>query len=110
MDRLIDGSRDCIEVLDLDGRVLSMNAGGMEALEVSDPAALIGSSWIDLWQGEDREAAALAVAAARRGEVGRFVGFFPTAETHAPKWWDVVVNAICDAAGKPENCSPSRVT
>ena len=30
--RLIEGSPDCIKVLDLDGRLLSMNAGGMKAL------------------------------------------------------------------------------
>jgi PAS domain S-box-containing protein len=74
----------------------------MEALEICDVAPLIGSSWIDLWQGADHQAAALAVEAARRGEVGRFVGFFPTTQTHTPKWWDVVVNAICDASGTPE--------
>ena len=28
--RLIEGSLDCIKVLDLDGRLLSMNAGGMK--------------------------------------------------------------------------------
>ena len=100
--RLIDGSRDCIKVLDLDGRLLSMNAGGMEALEIRDAAPLVGTSWIDLWQGADHQAAAMAVEAARRGEVGRFVGFFPTTQTRTPKWWDVVVNAICDASGTPE--------
>jgi len=30
--RLIEGSPDCIKVLDLDGRLLSMNAGGMAVL------------------------------------------------------------------------------
>ncbi len=100
--RLIDGSRDCIKVLDLDGRLLSMNAGGMEALEICDFARLAGSSWIDFWQGADREAAAEAVEAARRGEVGRFVGFFPTTQTRTPKWFDVVVSAIRDDSGTPE--------
>jgi formate hydrogenlyase transcriptional activator len=100
--RLIDSSRDCIKVLDLDGRLLSMNAGGMETLEVRDLTPLVGSSWIDLWQGADRAAAAAAVEAARRGGVGRFVGFFPTTQTRIPKWWDVVVNAIRDDSGNPE--------
>ena len=100
--RLIDSSRDCIKVLDLDGRLLSMNAGGMEALEICDMAPLAGSSWIDFWEGADHQAAAMAVEAARRGELGRFVGFFPTRQTRTPKWWDVVVSAICDPTGTPE--------
>jgi multiple antibiotic resistance protein len=32
--RIIECSRDCIEVLDLQGRLLPMNAGGMEILEI----------------------------------------------------------------------------
>src|SRR5512135_1528190 len=86
--RLVDSSRDCIKVLDLDGRLLSVNAGGIEALEICDVAALVGSSWTDFWDGADHEAAAMAVEAARRGAVGRFVGFFPTTQTRTPKWWD----------------------
>jgi formate hydrogenlyase transcriptional activator len=102
MARLVDGSRDFIKVLDLDGRLLSMNVGGMEALELCDFAPLVGSSWIDFWEGADRDAAAKAVDAARRGDVGRFVGFLPTRQTRTPKWWDVVVNAIRDDSGNPE--------
>jgi formate hydrogenlyase transcriptional activator len=100
--RLIEGSPDCIKVLDLDGRLLAMNAGGMTALEICDLGPLIGSSWIDFWQGEDREAARSAVASARRGEVGRFVGFFPTTQTRRPMWFHVVVSAIVDESGRPE--------
>ena len=102
MARLIDGSRDCIKVLDLDGQLLSMNVGGMEALEVCDLPPLIGTSWIDFWSGTDRAAAAAAVEAARRGEFGHFVGFFATMQTHTPRWWDVVVSPIRDESGKPE--------
>jgi len=100
--RLIEGSPDCIKVLDLDGRLLSMNAGGMAALEICDLKPYIGSAWIDFWQGEDRAAAQAAVEAARDGGLGRFVGFFPTAQTRKPMWFDVVVSPILDADGKPE--------
>src|SRR5574340_1517533 len=100
--RLIEGSRDCIKILDLDGRLLSMNAGGMAALEICDVRPIVGTSWIEFWQGADKEAARQAVEAARQGGVGRFVGLFPTPQTNEPRWWDVVVNAIKDAAGQPE--------
>ena len=100
--RLIEGSRDCIKVLDLDGRLLSMNAGGMAALELCDLGPVIGTSWIDFWKGEDKEAARRAVETAREGGIGRFTGYFPTTQTKTPMWWDVVVNAILDTDGKPE--------
>ena len=100
--RSIECSRDCLQVLDLDGRLHSMNAGGMEAVQICDLAPFVNSSWIDFWQGEDRDAARAAVDAARHGRVGRFIGYVPTRITGEPRWWDVVVNAILDADGKPE--------
>ena len=100
--RLIEGSPDCLKVLDLDGRLLSMNAGGMAVLEICDLKPFIGAAWIDFWQGEDRKAAQAAVKAARNGGLGRFVGFFPTTQTRKPMWFDVVVSPINDADGRPE--------
>src|SRR6266516_2357479 len=99
--RLIEGSPDCLKVLDLDGRLLSMNAGGMKALEVCDLAPVLGSLWTDFWQGADRQAAQAAVKTAREGGVGRFVGFFATRQTKTSKWWDVIVSPILDTNNKP---------
>jgi hypothetical protein len=45
--RLIEGSRDCLKVLNLEGRLLSMNAGEMAALEIRDLGPVFGHSWID---------------------------------------------------------------
>jgi PAS domain S-box-containing protein len=100
--RIVESSGDCFKVLDLEGRLLSMNAGGMRVLEICDLAPLRNLSWIDFWQGDDREAARRAVDTARNGQVGRFVGFFATTQTGKPMWWDVVVNAIFGRDGKPE--------
>ena len=100
--RMIQCSRDCLKVLDLDGRLLSMNAGGMESLEIYDLSPFVGSSWLEFWEGEDRRAAQEAVEAARNGRVGRFVGYFPTVQNRTPRWWDVVVNPIRDRDGKPD--------
>jgi PAS domain S-box-containing protein len=100
--RLIEGSRDCIKVLDLEGRLLAMNAGGMEVLEICDLGPFVNTSWIEFWKGEDREKARAAVETALQGEIGRFVGYFPTVQTKQPRWWDVVVNAIKDTQGRPE--------
>ena len=60
-----------------------------------------GSSWIDFWKDEHRNAAAAAVAEAKAGAAGRFVGFCPSMDGK-PFWWDVLVTPILAADGKPE--------
>ena len=100
--RLIASSRDCIKLLGLDGRLLSMNAHGMTALEICDFAPLVGSPWVDFWAGADKTNAQAAVEAARQGLVGHFTGFFATTQTKTPKWWDVSVSPILDQHGKPD--------
>ena len=100
--RLIESSRDCIKLLDLDGRLLSMNAHGMTALEICDFGPLVGSLWVDFWDGADKTNSQAAVEAARQGQVGHFTGFFATTQTKTPKWWDVSVSPILDQNGKPD--------
>ena len=100
--RLIACSRDCIKVLDLEGRLIFMNEGGMQELEICDLGPVLGNSWIDFWEGADREAARAAVEQARRGDIGRFTGFFATRVRQQPRWWDVVVSPIRDSAGNPQ--------
>ncbi|MGA3092179.1 MAG: sigma 54-interacting transcriptional regulator [Terriglobales bacterium] len=101
--RLIACSRDCIKVLDLDGRLLSMNEGGMQVLEICDISPFLNGFWIEFWEGSDREAARTALQAARDGGVGRFVGYFETRISRQPRWWDVVVSPILDASGRPDH-------
>jgi formate hydrogenlyase transcriptional activator len=100
--RLLACSRDCIKVLDLEGRLVYMNEGGMQVLEICDVGPFLNNSWIDFWDGTDREAAHQAVQVAREGGTGRFVGYFETRINRHPRWWDVVVSPIRDANGKPE--------
>jgi PAS domain S-box-containing protein len=97
--RLIETSHDCIKVLDLNGRLLSINAGGMEALEICDFAPFRNSEWIDFWKGEGRDAAIAAIQTAKDGKTGRFVGFCPTMGGK-PMWWDVAVQPIRNSSGE----------
>jgi PAS domain S-box-containing protein len=99
--RILDSSMDCIKVLDLDGRLLSMNEGGMRVLEICDFAPFCGVEWPTLWPEESQSMVRRAVEIARRGDIERFVGFCPTT-AGTPKWWDVAVSAICDRDGRPE--------
>ncbi|PYV56344.1 MAG: hypothetical protein DMG98_13115 [Acidobacteria bacterium] len=100
--RLLACSRDCIKVLDLEGRLLYMNEGGMTVLEICDVGPFLNNSWMEFWDGADREAACKAVKAAREGGIGRFVGYFEPRISRQPRWWDVVVSPIRDANGNPE--------
>jgi formate hydrogenlyase transcriptional activator len=100
--RLIACSRDCIKILDLEGRLLFMNEGGMRVLEICDIGPFLNGPWVEFWEGADREAAKAAVQAAKDGGIGRFVGYFETRTSRQPRWWDVVVSPIYDANGKPE--------
>ena len=72
--RLIACSRDCIKVLDLEGRLLFMNEGGRQALEICDFAPFVNGFYIEFWQGADRVAAQAAIQLAKDGQIGRFVG------------------------------------
>jgi formate hydrogenlyase transcriptional activator len=99
--RMIEGSQDCIKVLDLEGRLLSLNTGGMRTLEICDFTPLRGSRWVELWPTEFQDTVRQAVQTAKDGDVARFVGYCPTMEGR-PKWWDVAVNAILDKDSRPE--------
>jgi len=47
--RLVACSRDCIKVLDLEGRLVFMNEGGMQVLELCDLNSVLNKPWIDVW-------------------------------------------------------------
>jgi len=100
--RLIACSHDCIHVLDLEGQVIFMNEGGIQALEICDFEAIVTQPWVEFWEGEDRIAARKAVEAAQRGDISRFTGYLESRIHHEPKWWNVVVSSIGDKDGKPE--------
>ncbi|MGH8771442.1 MAG: PAS domain-containing protein [Burkholderiales bacterium] len=83
--QIIESSRDCINVLDLNGRLLSINTAGMRLFEISDFKPPLHCPLVELFRGADREAARTAVEAAKTGEVGEFMGFCPTMSGRS-KW------------------------
>ena len=99
--RIIESSRDCIKVLDLDGNLLFMSSGGQQLLEIDDINSYLNGCWIDFWQPEDRPRVIEAIAAAKAGGIGTFQAFCPSAKGD-PRWWDVITTPICNADGQPE--------
>ncbi|MBA1159002.1 PAS domain S-box protein [Microvirga mediterraneensis] len=98
---VLDSSGDCIKVLDLDGRIEFMNAGGLRGMEVEDFSAIRGRSWASLWEDDGAAAAKEALAAAKAGGTGRFTGSAKTLKG-TPRWWDVQVTPIAGSDGRPE--------
>lgn len=98
---LLASSGDCIKILDLDGNLLFMTESGQRTMEVADFSSIKGRAWPSFWTGQANADATTAIAAARRGETGRFQGF-ATTMAGTPRWWDVSVTLICDAGGNPD--------
>ncbi len=96
---IIESSRDCIKTLDLDGKLIWISDSGRRVLCL-DEMALVGMSWVDLWEGDYREKAQKALNNALAGESGAFVGRFMVAGEI--KWFDVLATPIMGADGKPE--------
>ena len=97
--RLIACSRDCIKILDLEGRLLFMNEGGMQVLEICDIGPFVNGPWVEFWEGADRDAARAAVQAAKDGGIGRFVGYFETRTSRQPRWW-----VLCPSSSRSHRC------
>ncbi|MDQ3205273.1 MAG: PAS domain-containing protein [Pseudomonadota bacterium] len=95
---LMDGTADCVKVLDLEGRLLHMNAPGLCAMEIDDFGPLCGQEWEDLWPTDSRGDIERSVTRAVGGEVSSFEAYCPTAKG-TPKWWEVTVSPVRDADG-----------
>jgi PAS domain S-box-containing protein len=97
---IVESSADCIKLLDLDGRLLSINGPGLAAKEIAAFDALRHRHWAVLWPEVAHAGMERALGAARAGGIGRFSAFAPTAKG-TPKWWDVIVSPVLDGAGWP---------
>ncbi len=94
---LMDGSADCVKVLDMDGRLQHINAPGLCLMEIDDFGPLCGQAWSALWPVEVHEEVSRAVATACGGTNYSFQAFCPTAKG-TPRWWDVSVSPVRHAA------------
>jgi PAS domain S-box-containing protein len=101
LDRLHASSEDCINILDLEGRLRFMSEGGCRAMEVDDFADIEGCDWLEFWTGATADDARRAVLRAKTGDTGRFRGYCPTL-AGTPRWWDVVVTPIMGSDNKPD--------
>jgi PAS domain S-box-containing protein len=98
---IIESSRDCVKVLDLDGALVYMSEGGRQVMEVDDFEPIRGCPWPDFWEDQGNIDAKTAVANAKKGVSGRFEGYADTLRGNS-RYWDVQVTPIFGKDGKTE--------
>lgn len=92
---VLEASVDCVEIIDLEGRVKLANSQALLAMDLVDTLQVIGKKWVELWPHASRKKLEEAMAAARLGKITRFSTFSDMYKS-APKWWDVIVSPMCD--------------
>ncbi|MDB6150472.1 MAG: domain S-box protein [Chthoniobacter sp.] len=99
--RVLESSGDGINVLALDGRLLSMNPSGERHLATGELPQVLNTPWTELWEPCSIADAQQAVAEAVAGRQGRFTARSSTLLGEG-QIGDVIVTPICNAAGSPE--------
>jgi PAS domain S-box-containing protein len=92
---LLDGSADCVKVLDRQGRVQHVNENGRRLLELDTGAELKDVLWSQFWPMEFRPQVEAAVRKALLGTSTIFEGSCATFKGDL-KWWEVSVSPIRD--------------
>lgn len=97
--RVLESGRDCVKVIDLQGRLEYINPAGLVAMEIQDGNRALGRSWIDWWREEDRSRVEAALSKASQGGSGGFQADCLT-DSGTVRSWDVRITAIGAADGQ----------
>ena len=92
-------SRDGIQMLALDGRLLMLNAGAAATMGFDGPDGPVGLDWITFWHGAEREARA-AVEAAAGGRRATMTGHRPMIGG-TPRWLESTLIPVMGQEGRP---------
>ena len=98
--QVFESNPDCVKVLDLQGRLLAMNANGAAAMGFADADERVGSMWPEWWPEDAQAEVRYAVAGAAGGVVGRFTAA-TRSRSGAAVWWDVLVAPVLNGDGQP---------
>ncbi|GJE54366.1 MULTISPECIES: sensor histidine kinase [Methylobacterium] len=101
--RVLASTTDCITVLDVEGRLISMNEVAVPVFGGTSFAHVVGRPWIDVWQlPESRDAVLAALEQARAGRSCRFQAALETGAPAETLWWDIVLAPMNGDDGRPE--------
>ena len=95
---LVAASRDCVKLVDLDGRVVAVIPAALRLLQLDDAREMLGRNWAECWPESERGPVRESIERAKAGEASSFQGFCPTAKGE-PRWWDVTVAPVADETG-----------
>lgn len=99
--RVIANSPDCVKVLDLEGRLLLMNASGQRLLGIANFTSRLGTRWTDWWEGDTRGDARAALEQAKQGGSGHFEAPAPV-QGSPSRWWGIAISPVLGPDGQPE--------
>lgn len=89
---LMEGTPDAVAVLDLHGRIRSVNGPGRAWMEGAQGAPVEGTRWTELWPPERRAPLESAIARARSGAVATLELQGPSADD--PRWWAITSSPV----------------
>jgi PAS domain S-box-containing protein len=91
---------DRVSLLDLDGRIEFMNAGGQRAMGIDDFSQVAGRPWVEFWHEDEHGKAREAIEAAKAGHTAQFDGPANTVKGNR-LYWEVTLSPIFGPDGKP---------
>jgi len=94
---VLETSAERVDLVDVAGRLVGINAIGRHALEDERCAFCLGCAWEALWSESSREAVHDALAQAALGHSASF----EAATTKSAREWQVSVCPVRDACGRP---------
>jgi PAS domain S-box-containing protein len=97
---LLESSRDCVKLLDLEGRLLYVNRVGLSVRQMAGAEDVLGRYCWEFWPSEAEATLREAISIAGAGKKWEFRGLCPSPKG-TDKWWDVRVSPVTDVAGKP---------
>jgi len=96
--RILDQARDCIKILEPEGRIHYINSEGRCALAIADPAAACGKLWPGLWPDESKPTIESALEKARSGESCEIEAARPN-RAGETTWWRISVSPLRESDG-----------
>ncbi|HEY1999894.1 putative bifunctional diguanylate cyclase/phosphodiesterase [Paraburkholderia sp.] len=96
---LLDANRECMKLIDVDGRMLRISEYGAHLMDAASHAQLIGADWLGFWKGADSVAAGTAFSGSLSGHRTSFRGLAHTTAGR-PKWWETRLTPIKDENGR----------
>ncbi|WP_244817543.1 bifunctional diguanylate cyclase/phosphodiesterase [Caballeronia sp. Lep1P3] len=95
---LLDANRECLKLLDSNGRMVRISEYGAQLMHAANPEALAGADWLGFWSGDDARAARTALEGALAGSRTAFTAACPTT-AGIPKVWESRLIPIDDGKG-----------